>query len=236
MQTISQQLVYSAEILDAADQPLPKIQHQGTTYIIGHPGETFRIRARVRFRNSSSLARPNKPQFKVFAKVDGQSVGYTKLCYVADNISGVEEGASESVCFRGRANGDHHKSLFTFAVPETRHRNEPGTRVLPAADSEMGTVLVRFREVEGWALGPREGPEEGSERGGTEEESSQGGASEGVRGGEGLMLEAEDVKHFMKPSLRAGGGELARSKGPKACATKKDAGRRKYETVDLFCR
>ncbi|GAQ85283.1 hypothetical protein KFL_002270170 [Klebsormidium nitens] len=198
MQTISQQLVYSAELLDAANQPLPKIQHQGTTYIIGHPGEVFRIRARVRFRNSSSLARPNKPQFKVFAKVDGQSVGYTKLCYVADNISGVEEGASESVCFRGKAHGDHHKSLFTFAVPETRHRNEPGTRVLPFADSEMGTIVVRFRE--------------------------------------GLVLEAEDVKHFMKPSLRAGEGELTRSKGPKASATQKAAVRRKYETVDLFCR
>lgn len=227
MQTTSQELIYSSQVLDSSNNPLPSIQHHRTTYVIGNPGEDFHLRARVSFLNPSSLARPNKPTFKVFAKVDGQSVGYTKLCYAADNISGVEDELSESIYFRGRGYGDRVKCLFTFEKPESKHRDEPGTRVLPAGESEMGTILIRFREVEGYSL---------VLEGGGGERTRSGERNSAPLGWKALVVEEGDVKHYMKPSLRAGGGQIVHSLAPKVCANEKEAGRRRYHTVDLQCR
>lgn len=221
MQANSQGLIYSAEVLDSTDQPLPKVVHQNTTYIIGTAGEAFHIRARVCYRKASPLARPEKPLFKIYAKVDGESVGYTKICYAADNICGKEDKLSDSVIFWGRAGGPGLKHNFTFARPESRASNAPGTRMLPAHESAIGTIVLRFREAKSCSPGVK-----------PPEENSGGGVPEKEK--EIFVLDDGERKPIMMPSLMAGSDQVLKSRSRRERAEVKAEG--KYSTVDLTCR
>ena len=144
------------EVIRENGSAFGEVKHQGQTFIVAEPGETFQIRVRLYSSTPPGTGYPKsrRYEFDAILKLDGKSVGHSKFLRVKSNqgVKGERPTASNDsppyeALFDGFITGPGVVKPFKFAAvtleEEERLMQRPSSD--PDSANKVGTISVETR-------------------------------------------------------------------------------------------